>query len=142
MTARTDRLELDRTFPGAPEELWAAWTTEDGLAGWWWHTWPDTHYRVDGRIGGTYRIEAAANGIAVSGEYLTWNPFTDLEFSWIWTEDGADDPPERVRVTFTRNGDGTRVHLVHTGPWTTSESAENYRQGWTFVLDALEASRS
>ena len=69
----TEPLVITRLVPATPEQLWLSWTTEPGLATWWWHTWPDTRYRVNAWVGGEYRIEAA----------------------------------------------------------------ENYRQGWTFVLDAL-----
>ncbi|MFE7506439.1 SRPBCC domain-containing protein [Promicromonospora sp. NPDC057488] len=137
MTVRTDRLELSRTFPFGQELLWSAWTTEEGLAKWWWNTWPDTRYFVDGHIGGRYRIEATDKGIAVHGEYLRWDPCELLEFSWIWADNGHEEPEERVRVTFAPDEDGTRVTVLHTGPWTTPEPAENYRQGWSFVLDAL-----
>ncbi|WP_052460502.1 SRPBCC family protein [Microbacterium gorillae] len=138
MTVPMDHLELSRTFTGSVGRLWSAWTTEDGLRAWWWSTWPDTRYFVDGRVGGRYRIEAADHGIAVHGEYLTWDPCARLDFSWIWSDDGHDGPTERVRVTFAPDGDGTRVTVEHTGPWTTPEPAENYRQGWNHVLDALD----
>lgn len=137
MSIRTDRIELNRSFAGSQEQLWSAWTTAEGLATWWWSTWPDTRYFVDGRKGGNYRIEAADHGIGVHGEYLTWTPSELLEFSWIWVDQGLEGPEERVCVTFTPDGEGTRVIVVHTGPWTTSEPAKNYRQGWNFVLDAL-----
>lgn len=42
-----------------------------------------------------------------------------------------------MQVVFTPHPTGTLLQLTHTGPWTDDEAAENYRQGWTFVLDAL-----
>jgi uncharacterized protein YndB with AHSA1/START domain len=133
----TGRLELDRLVAAAPDRVWDAWTTERGLAGWWWRHWPDTTYEVDLRIGGAYRIAAADHGIAVHGAYETIDPPRTLAFSWVWAEDGVDGPMERVEVTFAAEGDGTRVSVLHTGPWTTRDEAESYRQGWEFVLDAL-----
>lgn len=137
-------LTMTRTVAAPPEAVWRAWTTEQGLASWWWHTWPDTRYAIDATPGGSYRIEAADHGIGVRGEFLEVTPPHRLVFSWIWIDDGVEehspDGPERVTVTFTATGDGTRIDLLHTGPWTTTEPVENYRQGWDFVLDALTGS--
>lgn len=134
-------LHLDRLIGAPPEDVWRAFTTAEGLATWWWHTWPDTRYTIDARVGGSYRIEAAAHGIAVHGEYRVLDAPNRLAFSWIWCDedDGmmVEGPIEEVEVTFTATGSGTRVEVRHTGPWTTLEPAENYRQGWDFVLDAL-----
>lgn len=136
-------LQLDRLIGAPPEDVWRAWTTADGLATWWWHTWPGTRYTVDARVGGSYRIEAADHGIAVRGEYRVLDAPDRLAFSWIWCaeDDGVtvEGPVEEVQVTFTTDGSGTRVEVRHTGPWTTPAPAENYRQGWDFVLDALAA---
>ncbi|WP_029136117.1 SRPBCC family protein [Nakamurella lactea] len=132
------QLTMTRTFNATAEQLWRAWTTEDGLATWWWHTWPDTRYQVDATVGGSYRIDAADHGIGVRGVFLELTPPQRLVFSWIWIEDGAEGESERVAVTFTPDGDGTRIDLLHTGPWTSAEPVDAYRQGWDFVLDALE----
>ncbi len=131
-------LSLSRTFGSTPERVWRAWTTEVGLASWWWHSWPDTRYRIDARVGGSYRIDAADHGIGVRGEYLVVQPYERLVFSWIWIEDGVEGEVENVVVTLTRHGDRTRIDLLHTGAWTTTEPVENYRQGWEFVFDALD----
>lgn len=136
-------LQLDRVVAAAPVDVWRAWTTADGLATWWWHTWPDTRYAVDAAVGGHYRIEAADHGIGVRGEYRVLQPPHRLAFSWIWFdhEDGTtvDGPVEEVEVTFEADGTGTRVRVRHTGPWSTPEPVENYHRGWDFVLDALAA---
>lgn len=49
----------------------------------------------------------------------------------------SEEPDDQVQVVFTPHPTGTLLQLTHTGPWTDDEAAENYRQGWTFVLDAL-----
>jgi len=130
-------LTMTRTFAATPDKLWQAWTTEQGLASWWWHTWPDTRYSIDATPGGRYRIDASDHGIGVRGEFLEVTPPHRLVFSWIWVDDGVDGDTERVTVTFTPDGAGTRLDLLHTGPWTTPEPVESYRQGWDFVFDAL-----
>jgi len=130
-------LTVTRTIATTPERMWQAWTTEAGLASWWWHNWPDTRYQVDATVGGSYRIEAGDHGIGVHGTYQRVQPLDRLDFSWIWVTGDVDGDIEQVCVTFTPDGDGTRIDLLHTGGWTTPEPVENYRQGWDFVLSAL-----
>ena len=137
----TEPLVITRLVPATPEQLWLSWTTEPGLATWWWHTWPDTRYRVDARVGGEYRIEAADHGFGVRGTFEAVEAPSRLVFSWVWYElaDGvaSEEPDDQVQVVFTPHPTGTLQQLTHTGPWTDDEAAENYRQGWAFVLDAL-----
>ena len=142
----TETLTMSRVVAATPEEVWAAWTTEAGLATWWWHTWPDTCYRVDARVGGEYRIEAADHGMGVHGVFRTVEAPRRLVFSWIWYDlaDGVahEQLADEVQVVFTPRSGGTLLELVHTGPWSDVQAADGYRQGWTFVLDALEGTVS
>ena len=39
--------------------------------------------------------------------------------------------------TADRPGAGTTITIRHTGPWSTDEPVESYREGWSFVLAAL-----
>ena len=137
----TEPLVITRLVPATPEQLWLSWTTEPGLATWWWHTWPDTRYRVNARVGGEYRIEAADHGFGVRGTFEAVEAPSRLGFSWVWYElaDGvaSEEPDDQVQVVFTPHPNGTLLQLTHTGPWPDDEAAENCRQGRTFVLDAL-----
>lgn len=136
-TSANPELTLTRTFAAELPAVWRSWTTADGLAAWWWSTWPDTNYEVDARVGGQYRIDSPVHGIAVKGEYLNVVSRENLAFTWIWVEGGVDGEVENVTVAFTATSDGTRIDLRHTGPWTTQEPVENYRQGWEHVLTSL-----
>lgn len=128
-----------QTFKATPERLWQAWTTEEGLAAWWWNGWPTTTYAVDLRVGGGYRITAEPQQIGVHGQYLEILPLQRLVFSWIWVDDGVDgDLTEHVEVQFVPVGGGTRLELLHAGPWTSREPADNYLQGWQHVFGSLE----
>ncbi|MDQ6658219.1 MAG: SRPBCC domain-containing protein [Actinomycetota bacterium] len=132
-------LNHQHTFKAGPERLWQAWTTEAGLADWWWNGWPTTTYTVDLRVGGSYRITAEPQGIGVHGEYLEIVPLQRLVFSWIWVYDGVDgDLTEHVEVQFVPVDGGTRVDLLHTGQWTGREPADNYLLGWQHVFGSLE----
>lgn len=132
-----DQLRVDRSIAAPPSRVWDAWTTEAGLARWWWSGWDDTTYAVDARVGGSYRITAPAAGIAVSGRYVALEPPHRIEMTWVWSDDDGDGPVERVVVDLVADGDGTRVTVLHTGPWSTPEPAANYTEGWDHVLDRL-----
>ncbi|QDP96380.1 SRPBCC domain-containing protein [Microlunatus elymi] len=129
-------LQLEHEFAASPDRIWRAWTTEDGLAAWWWPTWSPT-ISIDLRVGGGYRIEAADPKIIVEGRYVIIEPVSHLRMTWIWTDPDGAGPEEEVDVTFAPEGVGTLIRLQHTGPWTSAEPADNYRQGWTSVLDNL-----
>lgn len=132
-------LTVERILPGPPERVWTAWTTADGLAGWWWRHLPGTTYQVDARVGGQYRIENPAAGIGVRGEYTEVSAPHRFAASWIWIDEGTDGVVEHIVVTFDPHPDGTKLTVAHTGPRTTGQPVEQYRQGWTDVLDALDA---
>lgn len=134
-----DVLTMQRTFAADRDRVWRAWTTTEGLATWWWAHLPGTTYAVDLRVGGGYRIEAASAGIGVTGEFLEVDAPGRLVLSWTWLDDGVPGADERVELTFTAIGDGTRLDLRHTGPWTTPQPVEDYRTGWTSTLDSLQA---
>jgi uncharacterized protein YndB with AHSA1/START domain len=132
-------LTVERVLPGAPARVWTAWTTPEGLAGWWWRHLPGTTYQVDARVGGQYRIDSPPAGIGVRGEYTEVSAPHRFAASWIWIDDGIDGAVEHIVVTFDPHPDGTKLTIIHTGPWADEEPVEQYRQGWTDVLDALRA---
>lgn len=117
--------------------VWAAWSSADALAGWWWSHWDDVTIDADIRVGGSYRIVAERHGIAVSGEYLVVDPEQRLAFTWIWTDEDGASHDEAVDVMFRDRGSVTDVSVRHTGPWDSDAPADSYRQGWEFVLAEL-----
>ena len=130
-------LTMRREYAVAPERLWAAWTTRDGLLPWWWNHWSGVSVQVDPRVGGSYRIVASAQGIEVAGRYLEVLPPRRLVFTWEWTDAEGSQTGETVAVDFEAQDRGTLLTLRHTGPWPDEAPAAAYAQGWGFVLDAL-----
>lgn len=84
-------------------------------------------------------VEGAKDGReAVWGKVLAWEPPTRVHMTWRPGFD-ADSPDTEVEVTFTAEGDGTRVELVHTGWEKLAEGAKSragYEGGWDGVLEA------
>jgi uncharacterized protein YndB with AHSA1/START domain len=131
-------LTIERIVPAAPERVWTAWTTADGLAGWWWTFLEGTTFDVDARVGGTYRIDSPNAGIGVHGEYLSLDAPRQFTATWIWVDAGTDGDLERISVTFEEHPSGTKLTILHEGPWTTSEPMEAYEKGWNDTLASLD----
>ena len=121
-----------------PEEAFRIFT--DGIATWW----PlETHSVSDGRAD-TAVVEPRAGGRLyertpdgeelVWGEVVVWEPPTRLLFTWHLGRPVATE----IEVTFTPDGDGTRVDLEHRGWERHGERAgalrPSYDSGWDYVL--------
>lgn len=130
-------LTIERVVPAAPEQVWTAWTTSEGLAGWWWAFLDGTTCQVDARVGGGYRIENPEAGIGVHGEYLAVDAPNRFAATWVWMDDGMDGDTEHVEVSFEAHPSGTKLTIVHSGPWTTREPMDAYEQGWNDTLAVL-----
>lgn len=131
-------LEITTRLAAPRGRVWDAWTTVDGLSAWWWDHWSPIEIALDPRVGGRYRFAAPAQGLAVEGEYLVIDPSRRLAFTWEWTDADGTSADEAVEVAFADDDGGTLLTIRHTGPWPDDAPAASYRQGWTFVLAALE----
>lgn len=87
-----------------PQRVWAAWTTADGLAAWWWPHLPGAAYVVDARRGGQYRIGSVQAGIGVYGTFERGDEPRQLVFSWVWITGTGEEPEDRVTVGFADLG--------------------------------------
>ena len=127
---------IEQVVSAEPQRVWAAWTTADGLAAWWWPHLPDTAYVVDARRGGEYQIRSVQAGIGVRGTFERVDEPRQLVFSWVWITGTEEEPEDRVTVGFNdlRN-DTTRVVVAH--EMASGDSGEDYRQGWSDVLGRL-----
>ncbi len=125
-----------------PVEVWAAWTTNEGVAAWW----GPAASNIDLRIGGPYEIlfsldapegEQGAEGCRV----LSYVPGESLSFTW-------NAPPHLplrsantwVVLTFAAAEGGTAVRLVHTGfldgpDW--DDYMSYFETAWGYVLGLL-----
>jgi uncharacterized protein YndB with AHSA1/START domain len=131
-------LTIERLVRASPDRVWAAWTTAEGLAGWWWTFLDGTTFEVDARVGGTYRIDSPGAGIGVHGEYLSIDAPREFAATWIWVDDGTDGALEHISVSFDDHPSGTRLTIVHEGPWTTREPMDGYERGWADTLSRLD----
>lgn len=101
----------------------------------WWPV--ETHSVHAGSVAfeGSELVERSGAERSVWAEVLEWDAPSSLALSW---HPGSD--PARathIRVTFTEDGEGTLVSLVHSGWERTEKPEENvadYGQGWPMVL--------
>jgi uncharacterized protein YndB with AHSA1/START domain len=91
--------------------------------------------QTDLRVGGEYRIAAAAAGMAVGGSYREVEPPRLLAFTWRW--DGEPDQT-LVTVRLTAAGPYTELVLTHEG-FAGDDQRDNHVQGWSDCLDRLAA---
>jgi uncharacterized protein YndB with AHSA1/START domain len=104
-----------------PRRIWTALTTEAGLCRWWANT-----ARVDPREGGRIvLISESDEGETVErmGLFLAFRPTRRLEIKW---DGGRNNNVRGTSVNFhiARDGDETRINVVHTGEGISDESEE------------------
>jgi uncharacterized protein YndB with AHSA1/START domain len=132
-------LELSFTVACSPEHAFAVWATRTSL---WW---PSDH-TVSGEEGLVVTIEPHPGGRIYErtrdgvehdwGEVLAFQPPHRLAYLWHIAGDRSD--ATEVEITFTGEGDGTTVRIVHSG-WERlgaagPEMRRRNRQGWAGLL--------
>jgi uncharacterized protein YndB with AHSA1/START domain len=105
-----DRIERTISVAQAPEKVWAAITTAEGLG-----TWFGQKATVDLRVGGLAQL-TWDGGFTAELRIERLDP--PRVFGWTWAISGLpEDDPRRTYVEFTLEPDaaGTRLTVVETG---------------------------
>lgn len=120
-----------------PDRAFALFTTRMGE---WWplatHSVGATDaidVTLEGRVGGEIVETLRDNSTSVWGTVTKWDPPAVVAFTWHPGRTASQ--ATQVEVSFTADGTGTRVELVHTG-WEARDAAarNSYDSGWDFVL--------
>jgi len=129
----TSRVYVALRVPGAPAEVFEAFTREIGL---WWQ--PNLLFQITPRGDGTLRFEPGVNGRLVTklpngkefeiGRVSAWEPGERLVFAWRQASFTAEMTTE-VEVRFEAVGDETRVSVEHRG-WDTIPQAHVARHNF------------
>ena len=124
-------IERELRIAARPETVFAFWVEPERIAQWMGRT-----VTMEARPGGAYRIDYNGSDIA-RGEVLEIDPPHRLVLSWGWEAPGDATPPgaSRVEVTLTPDGDGTLLHLRHSG--FVEAAVEGHAQGWDQFLPGL-----
>jgi uncharacterized protein YndB with AHSA1/START domain len=134
-------LTLVRHIKAAPEIVFDAVTTADGIAHWWGpDAGPVLLSESDPRVGGKYRLRFRKlddTEHECSGEFLVVDPPRHVVLTWRWTVGGADPGESRVEIILRAIGDGTELTFSHS--LLQDESAAlSHEGGWAGALGKLE----
>jgi uncharacterized protein YndB with AHSA1/START domain len=135
-----DRIERTVELAHAPERVWAALTTADGLRAWF-----GNEATIDLRPGGAARMRWNEEGFTAEMRVERVEEPTVFGFTWGIYGLPADDP-RRTYVEFTLEpaGAGTRLTVVETGFAQLPEDAyrkayDGNTEGWAKELGELAA---
>jgi uncharacterized protein YndB with AHSA1/START domain len=134
-----DRIERTVELPHAPDRVWAALTTAEGLSSWF-----GSEARIDLRPGGSGWMRWPGGETA---ELRVQRVEAPEVFGFTWPITGLPgDDPRRTSVEFTLEptDTGTLLHVVETGfaqlpEPLRREAFEGNIEGWTSELDELLA---
>lgn len=136
-------LQLDRSFPVNPEQLFAWVTQADKLMQWWGPEGIDVYdHALDLTRPGPYfaRMRGSeGTEYHVSGQVTHVTPPHSVGFTWAWHDDtGARGTESHVTFTITAEGSGARLEINHRD-LPNSEQAGNHAKGWTSTLNKLSS---
>ncbi|MGH9184210.1 MAG: SRPBCC family protein, partial [Acidimicrobiales bacterium] len=114
-----------------PETIWP-YLTEPGK-----HVeWEGTVAELDPRPGGIYRVLVAGQHQS-AGQYVEVVPMEKVVFTFGWEQDEHPIPPgsTTIEITLQREGNKTRLRLVHRG--LPADAVEAHGDGWGHYLERL-----
>jgi uncharacterized protein YndB with AHSA1/START domain len=130
-------LQLERSIPAAPEEVYAAWIDPKIMMRWYCPAgFTNVIHQADGRVGGGYRIEMRKpdGGVhLVHGTYKELVPAKRIVFTWRWETSELDT---LVTVDLAPEGKGTKLTLTHE-QLPDAKSRDSHAKGWVGCLDHL-----
>jgi len=128
-------LTFHRRYRHAPERVWDAIATPDGLRGWLLCTVA----RVEGRVGGTIELVSGPPAYHSTGKVLAWDPPRVLEYEWNVAPVPEMPEGERAVFRYELTPDGEATHVVVTYRRLTRRTARGFLPGLHAFLDRLEA---
>jgi uncharacterized protein YndB with AHSA1/START domain len=139
-SGETIRLTVERRIAASAEAVFDAWLDPDAVGRWLFATPGGVMEQVelDPRVGGRFIIAERRGGELAEhfGEYVEIDRPRRLVFTFATS---LEEMPSRVTVTLQRDGEGTRLTLVHEMLAKWADHADRTRHGWTTILDGLAA---
>jgi uncharacterized protein YndB with AHSA1/START domain len=128
-------LVFRRVYAHAPERVWAAITTPEGLREWLLCT----EAVIEGRVGGRIDMVSGPPGYRSTGKILAWEPPRLLEYEWNVAPVPEMPRGERAIFRYELSPEGEATHLLVTYRRITRQSARGFLPGLHAFLDRLEA---
>lgn len=134
-------LVLRRTYPVAPERVYAAWTDPAIAAQFLGPSDVKAEVpQMEVRVGGAYRIimhRPEGEDFIATGIFREVVPNRRLSMTWRWLEDNpADEHDTLLTLEFAPHEDGTELTLTHQY-FASAESRENHSSGWQAIMEKL-----
>lgn len=133
----TQPIVMTHQVPAAQADVYAAFTTTEGLQRWWWTHASDVEVEVDPQVGGVFYAHSDSMGKGVRGEFLDlFRPCLVL-LKWSWEGANVDArEEEQVRLDFTSHSGGTLVVVTHYYGHDVHDPGV-LRKRWDKLLDSL-----
>ncbi|MCB9676867.1 MAG: SRPBCC domain-containing protein [Alphaproteobacteria bacterium] len=123
----------------SPRVVWRQLTTKEGLCSWWADD-ATLQAHQGGRIVLANEGDDEGQKVEERGVFLEHRPTRKLEIKWD-TSSPAPTAGSRVRFQLARDGEETRVSVVHTGAFLDDEEVfARYDKEWRSALKALRGS--
>lgn len=147
---------IERTFKAAPDEVWAMWTTREGLEKWWGPVgFTSTVKHLDVRVGGSFEIIMRATGSdqvaflksaglplesSAKGTYIAVVPVTRLSYKNIVDFIPGVKHYDVESSLELEPADGGTKMLFRSGMMHDTDWSQRAEMGWTQQIDKLVAS--
>jgi uncharacterized protein YndB with AHSA1/START domain len=128
-------LTFRRVYRHAPERVWEAITTLEGLREWLMCT----RAVIEPRVGGRIELVSGPAAYHSTGKILAWEPPRVLEYEW--NVEPVPEMPhgERAIFRYELTPDGGSTHVLVTYRRITRQTAAGFLPGLHAFLDRLEA---
>jgi uncharacterized protein YndB with AHSA1/START domain len=124
-------LAREIVIDASPETIWPFLTDPDRHV-----EWMGTAAEIDPRPGGVYRVLVGGRNRA-AGEFVEVVPTEKVVFTFGWEGDEHPIPPASttVEITLHREGNKTRVRLLHRG--LPDDAVSDHIHGWDYYVGRL-----
>jgi uncharacterized protein YndB with AHSA1/START domain len=128
-------LTFRRRYRHAPEHVWQAISTAEGLRDWLMCT----HAVIEPRVGGRIELVTGPTRYHSTGRVLAWEPPRVLEYEWNVAPVPEMPRGERAIFRYELTADGDATDVVVTYRRITRQTARGFLPGLHAFLDRLEA---
>jgi len=128
-------LTFRRVYAHAPDKVWEAIATPEGLRGWLLCT----EAVIEGRVGGRIEMVSGPAAYRSTGKILAWEPPRLFEYEWNVAPVPEMPRGEQAIFRYELAAVGEATHLLVTVRRITLQSARGFLPGLHAFLDRLEA---
>ncbi len=134
MTTDTATIEREIRIAARPEIVFNLLTDARQML-----QWQGVDAELEARPGGVYRVQLSVDGQCTTGRFVEVVPYSRIVFTWGW------DPPifpipagsTTVEINLSADGDGTVLHLRHSGLPAVVEVTASHGAGWDHYFERL-----